>query len=950
MIVNKSKVYQHMIAKTDPKRSGRYLSLADHLEDTAAVADYLVRTWVSESIYQSVGFEKEEFRRIIIFLAWTHDLGKTSSAFQAKISETFPEVKEWLAPLTLVRPVSAETKYAWHPHIGAAILCEYGAPDWAVSVVGAHHGKTMDISTDEVMDECRKKYLYGRTEDAEIWRGVWKEIIQKGLERAGYASMDELPRDVTQPAQMLLTGLLIVADWLASNSTFFPLMDVESACGGERDPARSERAIQKINLPRKWEPSDEWAYGELCCSRFEKIAEANAVQKAIQKAAGEAEKPGLFILEAPMGMGKTEAALAAGEILANRIGEGGLAFFLPSQATANAMYDRIVEWIKNFTQQGDLWDDFLEDDLPPESLSIELAHGKATLNERFAELSEQVGSVNVDETAFSDQGKKKVSKEEEKKSAKADADAGISTHAFFMGRKTQLLADFVVGTVDQLLLGALKQKHIMLKHLGLAGKVVVVDEVHAYDTYMSRFMDAMLNWLGAYHTPVILLSATLPGRRRAEMVSAYLGKADFERREGLETERTYPLLTWTDGEQVWTQTVESDAPRTEVDILRGEDEDVTSFLRDRLKDGGCAGVIVNTVKRAQAFAERLKTAFPEKQILLDHAQFVMPDRMSREKELMKRLGRDSTPEQRDGLIVVGTQVLEQSLDIDFDIMITDLCPMDLLLQRLGRLHRKAGRIRPRSVQQAACMVLGTDNDRLEDGAKAIYGDYLLMKTSCLLKEKIRLPEDIPQLVQDTYNQNVDHNLSNGTGIEKKWEEYNEETARRQSKANAICIPNAPKKLGRRRSTRVIDSLFYEESGMGELQAEATVRDGVQSIEVLVLRYGGDGMLHTVTDGKTLVLAPNALPSKEEAEIIAKQSLRLPYVFSQPWMMKKTIEELECIRQTKLEEWCSSPRVGRELFLLLDENGKATLAGMKLVYDGEMGLRYEKEEEDGGKSV
>ena len=138
--------------------------------------------------------------------------------------------------------------------------------------------------------------------------------------------------------------------------------------------------------------------------------------------------------------------------------------------------------------------------------------------------------------------------------------------------------------------------------------------------------------------------------------------------------------------------------------------------------------------------------------------------------------------------------------------------------------------------------------------------------------------------------------------------------------------------------------------MGELQAEATVRDGVQSIEVLVLKYGRDGMLHTVTDGETLVLAPNALPSKEEAEIIAKQSLRLPHVFSQTWMMKKTIEELERIRQTKLEEWCSSPRVGRELFLLLDENGKATLAGMKLVYDGEMGLRYEKEEEDGGKSV
>lgn len=939
---SRSEVYRSIVAKTDSKQPGKYLSLAAHLEDTAAVSEYLVQEWLPESMYRSAGLEKEEFRKIVVWAAYMHDIGKASAAFQGKIAEVFPEVKEWLAPLTLVRPASTETKYAWHPHIGAAILCAYGAPDWAVSVVGAHHGKTMDVSAEDVMDKSREKNLYGSGKDAKIWQGVWKEIIQEGLERAGYTAMDELPRDVTQPAQVLLTGLLIVADWLASNSAFFPLVDAENARGDERDPARSERAIRKIDLPRKWEPSDEWVYGELCCSRFEKIAEANAVQKTIQKVAGKAEKPGLFILEAPMGMGKTEAALAAGEILANRMGEGGLAFFLPSQATANAMYDRVVEWIKNFTQQGELWDDFLEDDLTPESLSIELAHGKATLNERFAELSEQVGSVNADETALPEKDKGKPSLN--------DAEAGISTHAFFMGRKTQLLADFVVGTVDQLLLGALNQKHIMLKHLGLAGKVVVVDEVHAYDTYMSRFLDTMLNWLGAYHTPVILLSATLPGRRRAELMGAYLGKADFERREELEAERSYPLLTWTDGEQGWTRTIESDAPRTDVDILRGEDEEVTSFLADRLKDGGCAGVIVNTVKRAQAFAERLKAAFPEKQVLLDHAQFVMPDRMSREKELMKRLGRDSTPEQRDGLIVVGTQVLEQSLDIDFDVMITDLCPMDLLLQRLGRLHRRAERARPRSLRRAACMVLGADIDRLEDGARAIYGDYLLMKTSCLLKEKIHLPEDIPQLVQDTYNPNIDENLSNSTGILEKREEYNEKMALKQSKADAICIPDAPKKLGKRHSTRVIDSLFYEEDSMGERQAEATVRDGVQSIEVLVLKYGKDGLLHTVTDEKTLALAPNEMPSKEKARMIAKQSLRLPHIFSLPWMIEKTIEELESIRQTTLKEWCSSPRVGRELFLLLDENGGATLAGMKLVYDGEMGLRYEKEEEDGGKNV
>ena len=106
-----------------------------------------------------------------------------------------------------------------------------------------------------------------------------------------------------------------------------------------------------------------------------------------------------------------------------------------------------------------------------------------------------------------------------------------------------------------------------------------------------------------------------------------------------------------------------------------------------MRKGGCAGIIVNTVKKAQRLAEVLRVELPGFEIVTFHAQFLMPDRAEKERSLLKRLGKGSGPAQRDRLIVIGTQVLEQSLDIDFDFLVTELCPMDLLLQRIGRLHR-----------------------------------------------------------------------------------------------------------------------------------------------------------------------------------------------------------------------------------------------------------------------
>ena len=926
------------------------LTLRLHLRDSAEVMRFLIEKWAANQFCEVVHLSKEELKRVAIFLAGIHDVGKETNCFQMKILKKMPELREQLCNrVELKDPYPNEGHLSHHTMTGAAILSEMGAPDWVVSVVGAHHGKPLPGNFDPSTVMEAERNLFGCKADKPIWRSFWQENLDEALERAGYASLEDVPQTMTQPAQMLLVGLLIVADWLSSNTEFFPLIDVESDVDDSVYPARFERAAKKMKeFLGKWEPEEEWQHSDLVVERFG-FCESNGVQRVIAQAAGESEKPGLFILEAPMGVGKTEASLIAGEILANREGESGLAFFLPSQATANAMFERVMSWIQNFEKEPTCW---LDEDMAGSSgqLTIELAHGKALLNQSFAEMSESGALVDEDEDDDKNEEKDNDKNEGgDKDKKKAKESNRLATNAFFMGRKTQLLANFVVGTVDQMLMGALRQKHIMLKHLGLAGKVVVVDEVHAYDSYMSRYMDAMLNWLGAYRTPVILLSATLPGKRRGEMVSAYLGQGTFEGRAALEGERAYPLLTWTDGESVRTRQIELDARQTDVEILRGEDDAVIPFLRERLAEGGCAGVIVNTVKRAQSMAEQLKTAFPQYDVLLDHAQFIMPDRIRKEKQIMERLGRKSTSEQRDGLIVVGTQVLEQSLDIDCDVMVSDLCPMDLLLQRLGRLHRHDEHVRPAPMKRAACLVLGTQE--LEPGAKAVYGEYLLEKTAALLPDKIHLPVDISRLVQDAYIQNCDMLLSKPAGIERKMEEYNKELKIKESNANKNCIANAKRELSRRRGGRVIDGLLDLSIKMGEEQAKATVRDGLASIEVLVLQSDEDGVLHAAAqEEKPLNVRLDTMPCMEEAQIIMRQSLRLPHEFSILDMSGEVIAELEAIRQGKLSEWTHSPRIGRELFLLLDQNGCAELAGRKIRYDSMYGLKAEKEDGDGGKGV
>ncbi len=329
-------------------------------------------------------------------------------------------------------------------------------------------------------------------------------------------------------------------------------------------------------------------------------------------------------------------------------------------------------------------------------------------------------------------------------------------------------------------------------------------------------------------------------------------------------------------------------------------------------------------------------------VVVFHSQFVMADRVKREQMLLELVGKHSTAEQRDRLIVVGTQVIEQSLDLDFDVLFTELCPMDLLLQRIGRLHRHP-RVRPERLRVPRCFVLEAEGDALEPGAEAIYGPWLLLRTKKLLPERIVLPQDIPVLVQQTYRQPDTASLSEQE--REAWERYENEKRDSKGKAKSFRLM-APKH--RRRGVSTIEGILNADPGSTEESAQKSVRGGDPSIEVLVLRQDENGCLYLPDSPETPLYADH-VPSASECREIAKQRLRLSARFSRRWAVDAVIAELE-EKTRALAEWQQSPWLRGEVFLLLDENGRTILHGTPLRYSAEDGLCIEGEEENAGKRV
>lgn len=698
-----------------------------------------------------------------------------------------------------------------------------------------------------------------------------------------------------------------MADWLASSTCLnndptkpmFNLIGLDQGFNDLDMTARYQNAISTWAINDAWIPEEVANVDEYYEQHFS--FKPRQIQAAMEEHVKEAVDPGLVIIEAEMGIGKTEIALTAAEQLAYATGRTGVYIGLPTQATTNAMFDRVNSWLTKIAGIEGINPD------------IKLLHGKAEWNSRYTNLprAEDIEAEELDEGT-------------------------VTVNSWFSGKKS-ILADFAVGTIDNLLLMGLKQKHLFLRHLGFSNKVVIIDEVHAYDMYMQSYLSKALKWLGAYHVPVVILSATLPKEKRNSLIQSYFeGKYDYEEEmqadEGWESNQAYPLLSILDGKKLQQYNnfgVKAEPRELQVSYISDEPIEVLAKVNDKIKDGGIAGIIVNTVKRAQEFAGLVGQ---DCQCLVLHSAFLATDRSRLEKKLQRLIGKKG--KRPDKLIVIGTQVLEQSLDIDFDVMFTDIAPIDLLLQRAGRLHRHQIP-RPKGLEKRQLYVMKPDADDYGPANEAVYEKYYLQKTEHFLPQKIQLPNDISRLVQLVYDEDTDDQVEN---LEEARDKLNVDRNREKSKAESFQIndPVYPDEEDDLKDKEWVEDLTIhrwlnrDKGNLDDNQASAAVRDIRESIEVILLKE---------ISGEYYLMNGDKASEKKDNEI-AQELIRLPNAVTPD--IEQAINTLEENTARAFPDWQGSPWLKGSLAIVLDEHAKGKFNGYMLHYLTDTGLSYEKE--------
>ena len=900
----------------------KWLPLWAHSADTYGIAQKLYHLWLPVSVRRMLEEQltPKDCASAVLAASALHDLGKAAIAFQSMISDGCDEIRNQITDngLSLMSQTELsfqKTRLLPHAAAGEILLMMEGCPRTFAEVIGAHHGVPWaegaelegEIQGETNWMDARAGALWGNGEQRKAWRHVQHACLQWMLDFVNLDTPSSLP-DLPQPSAVILSGLVIMADWIASNEEYFPLIPVEKTEPDDMEE-RLEEAWEKLRLPPAWHVPQGGDPVKQAAGLFG--FPPNAMQRAMITAIQTSEYPGLMILEAPMGLGKTEAALMAADLFSMR-GAGGLFFGLPTQATANAMFDRIVEWGEKQPEEN--------------RISIRLAHGMADLNASYRSLMNGNALASTQE----DEGPER-----------------LIVHDWFRGSKQGLLADFVVGTVDQVLMAALRQKHLMLRHLGLCGKVIIIDECHAYDAYMNQYLEETLRWLGAYRTPVVMLSATLPRDRRAAFLAAYLNlrprARERMREEAWHDSQDYPILTWTDGGRICQEKIHYDGMRRDVlftRVVQGrtiEEEIATvqKILEDTLQDGGCAAVVVNTVRRAQLFSEKLQAGMPDATILLLHSRFVTPDRLKHEQELLAHMGRKSGRKKRDRTIVVGTQVIEQSLDFDADVMMTDLCPMDLLMQRIGRLHRHAvhDAMRPEQVCVPRCYVLGGQGE-IEKGAKAVYGTYLLMRTAMLLPQAAHLPDDISRLVNAVYDPSFPlPEEPPGYAEARREQELKEHTLRDDALAFRIQGPDQD-----------FCDLLTGSIPSDDEHARAQVRAGEASMDVLLLcRLSSGGLSRLPWLREDEVWSPDTCPCADDSRKMLAQRISFPSGLTRSLVHQMTWDGLQ-ERLRIPEAWESSPQLSGKRLLVLNEQQQVSIGDTMLTYSAQSGLEWKQGDE------
>lgn len=706
-------------AQPDPKDTTgpRWHPLICHMIDVMSVGDAMLDR-LSEAaravLVEPLGGPTHA-RPWLRFLIAMHDAGKPTPGFQGKWDGNRDELARRNLPTCdrecHVHGISG-TMLLTELLCDASLLGPCALPEDTAQglarAVASHHGQ---FAKDPDVEECRDDWSRLNQGD---WRQARRRLARLILKVAAQGQeLEPLPERLEcNPAFVLaLTGLTAVADWLGSNADVFryePLpVDIT-----EYQRVAARRATRALDAVR-WQaphPRKPRTFVEL----FPDLA-PRSLQLATEAVVSSVNAPSLVIIESTMGDGKTEAALLIAEALGPRLGQAGLYVGLPTQATANQMLGRVQA--------------FLERNEPVHA-NLQLVHGDAGLSKRFDEL--KLRGIH------------------------GDADANVTAQTWFCRSKRSLLASHAVGTVDQGLLGVLQTRHGFVRLFGLAGKTVVLDEVHAYDTYTSEILDRLVAWLAALRATVVVLSATLPKTRRAKLIQAYGVHAPAE-------EAPYPRITVAcPGSPAISVATKPSRPSQDVRIERLPDDldVIAARIAEATAEGGCCAWICNTIQRAQDAYLALKALRNNGKLQADtrldllHARFLRKDRQLRERHAEELYGPPKAAKRPFRGVLVGTQVLEQSLDLDFDFMVTDLAPIDLVLQRTGRLHRHD---RPRPAAHRTPR-LGLVEPALEDGCPTfdsvarVYDRDVMFRTWWELRnvESFRIPEELETWVERVY--------------------------------------------------------------------------------------------------------------------------------------------------------------------------------------------------------
>lgn len=655
------------------------------------------------------GVDTAAVRQALLLTAALHDVGKVYPDFQHKSPHGWSHGygNGWTGPL----PNSSGFDHGR----GSAKLFEsffgfsgdppHGAPSsWSVlrplvRVAAGHHGELYaDLAPRTALRRRRR----------EPWTPTAAALLGEIEHLLG-------PPPPTQgeptPGFLLLTaGLVSVADWFGSNSAYFPLRpdvasrdDARAYLAHHRAAGTGRKALEDAGLLAQFGPAP--AFADLFTPPGEK---SWAPRPGFQATAcaipfGHTPGPEIAIVEAPMGLGKTEIAFYLAAQATARGTAHGLYDALPTQATANAAFARVRRLAQGLLAQDDL--------------AVSLAHGAKRFVSAHDDLRQATATrrANSREAAqqrvYASASRRSSASSAALQPAADETPAEVVAPSWLQPSKRALLAPIGVGTIDQALLGAMGVRHGFVRLFALARKVVILDEVHAYDAYTGALLEHLLRWLAALGTKVILLSATLPAPLRHRLLAAY-GAADAP-----ELPDAYPRLlhappgaapvAYTDTRSVAERAAEQKTVHVEPVVPDAADDRAVpgrdgaarartaagaAWVQNRLARGGCVAWIRNTVREAQD-AYRALTAAGLPVILL-HARFARADRSRIEEDLLARLGPPGAGTDRPNrLVVVATQVLEQSVDLDFDAMLSDLAPVDLLLQRAGRLwrHDRPGR-------------------------------------------------------------------------------------------------------------------------------------------------------------------------------------------------------------------------------------------------------------------